>query len=388
MGIARSLPFLYAVGWFHSRRYTAALIAVRLIRALTVHFCSAQEVEDLLMPFRSRLTRWGAISVVALAVAGLLAGCGENSPSTLDPAGPIADKEAGLFWLILVVATVVFVAVTGALIYMMIRFRARPDGPPARQIGGKQSLEIFLAAVPTVVLFIVLFATISTMFALAQPSDPKTLTVKVIGHQWWWEFQYPTQKIVTADELYIPVNTTVHIELYSDNVIHSFWVPQLGGKTDVIPGHNNTMWLKATTPGDYRGLCTEFCGTQHAHMDFLVRAVSGATFQSWVNQSQRTAAAPTTPAQTQGQKLFMRSCIGCHLINGVDQASKSQVGPNLTHFGSRTLIAGWVVDNNSANLKAWIHDAQAIKPGSDMPAFTNLSDSDLDALVAYLQSLQ
>jgi cytochrome c oxidase subunit 2 len=220
------------------------------------------------MPFRSRLTRWGAISVLALTVAGLLAGCDPNTPSTLDPAGVAADKEATQLRFILVVATIVFVAVTGALIYMMIRYRARPDSPPARQIGGHQRLEIILAAIPTVVLFIVLFFTISTMFALAQPNEPNILTVKAIGHQWWWEFQYPNQKIVTADEMYIPVNTTVHVELESNNVIHSFWVPQLAGKTDVIPGHDNTTWLKATRTGDFRGLCTEFCGTQHAHMDY------------------------------------------------------------------------------------------------------------------------
>lgn len=340
------------------------------------------------MPFRSRLTRWGAISVLALAVAGLLAGCDQNTPSTLDPSGPVADKEAGLFWLILVIATIVFVAVTGALIYMMIRFRARPGNPPARQIGGNQRLEIILAAVPTVVLFIVLFATISTMFALAQPKSANVLTIKAIGHQWWWEFQYPNQKIVTADEMYIPVNTTVHIDLYSNNVIHSFWVPQLGGKTDVIPGHDNALWLEASKAGDYRGLCTEFCGTQHAHMDYVVKAVSADRFQAWVSQQQSAAVTPTTPDQVKGQQLFMRSCVGCHLIDGVNQPSKLQIGPNLTHFGSRTLIAGWVLTNNTANLKAWIHDAQAIKPGSDMPAFTNLSDSDVDALVAYLQSLQ
>ncbi|HEU5348564.1 MAG TPA: cytochrome c oxidase subunit II [Ktedonobacterales bacterium] len=340
------------------------------------------------MPFRSRLTRWGAISALALAIAGLLAGCATNSPSTLDPAGPNAEKEAGLFWLILVIATIVFVAVTGALIYMMIRYRARPGAPAARQIGGNQRLEIMLAAVPTIVLFVVLFATIFTMNALSQPKTSNVLTVRAIGHQWWWEFQYPDQKIVTADELYIPVNTVVHVELYSDNVIHSFWVPQLSGKTDVVPGHDNTTWIEASKIGDYRGLCTEFCGTQHAHMDYLVRAVPANQFQTWVTQQQAKAAAPTTPEQVKGQQLFTRSCVGCHLIDGVNQPNKLQIGPNLTHFGSRQLIAGWVVDNNTENLKAWIHDAQAVKPGSDMPAFTNLSDSDVDALVAYLQSLK
>jgi cytochrome c oxidase subunit II len=343
------------------------------------------------MPFRTRLTRWGAISVLAFAVAGLLAGCDSKTPNLLDPAGPIARQESDLFWFILIVATVVFVAVTGALIYMVIRFRTRPDSPPARQIAGHQRLEIILAAIPTVVLFVVLFFTISTMFALAQPNDANTLTVKAIGHQWWWEFQYPGQKIVTADELYIPVNTTVHIELVSDNVIHSFWVPQLGGKTDVIPGHNNTMWLKADKPGEYRGLCTEFCGTQHAHMDFLVKSVSNDDFQAWVTREQASAANPTSPLETQGKQAFtQKGCAGCHLIDGVNQPSKAQIGPNLTHFGSRQLIAGWVLDNTTENLKAWIRDAQAVKPGSDMPAFAQdrLSDSDLDALVAYLESLK
>ena len=343
------------------------------------------------MPFRSRLTRWGAVSVLALAITGLLAGCA-GSPSPLDAAGPMADKEAGLFWLILVIATIVFVAVTGALLYFIIRFRARPDSPPARQIGGNQRLEIILALIPTVVLFIVLFATIFTMFNLAQPASANTLTVKAIGHQWWWEFQYPNQKIVTADEMYIPVNTVVHVELESNNVIHSFCVPQLGGKTDVIPGHNNTTWLEASKAGDYRGLCTEFCGTQHAHMDYLVRAVPADQFQAWVQQQNQTAPmlAKTDPNYA-GQQLFLtKGCVGCHLVDGVNQPSKLQIGPNLTHFGSRQLIAGWVLDNNTANLKSWVRDAQAVKPGSDMPAFSQsqLSDSQLDTLVAYLQSLK
>lgn len=302
----------------------------------------------------------------------------------------MADKEAGLFWLILVIATIVFVAVTGTLLFFIIRYRARPDSPPARQIGGNQRLEITLALIPTVVLFIVLFATIFTMFSLAEPARANTLTVRAIGHQWWWEFQYPDQKIVTADEMYIPVNTVVHIELVSDNVIHSFWVPQLGGKTDVIPGHDNTTWYEASKVGDYRGLCTEFCGTQHAHMDYLVRAVSGSDFQTWVKQQQQTATMlPKTDPNYAGQQVFLtKGCIGCHLIDGVNQASKLQIGPNLTHFGGRQLIAGWVLDNNTANLKAWVHDAQAVKPGSDMPAYTTMSESDLDALVAYLQSLK
>ncbi len=348
--------------------------------------------------------RWAGAVVMVAAFAAILAGCGSSTTGTLSPTqtpsllntkGPIAAKEEGLFWLILVIATVIFVVVTSVLVYSIIRFRARPNSPAPRQIAGNSTLEIAWTIVPSVVLFAVLVATISTMLGLAQPQGP-ALVVNVVGHQWWWEFDYPAQNgigssFVTADELVIPVGTVVHFNLISNNVIHSFWVPQLGGKTDVIPGHNNSMWLEGNAPGGpYRGECAEFCGTQHAHMDFYVTVDSASAFQSWVTtQQQGPATPPPSSAAAAGAQYFAHSaCLSCHVINGVDSLS-SPIGPNLTHFGSRLIIAGGVLDNTPSNLKAWITDAQAVKPGVDMPTFQGqISNSDLNNLVAYLESLK
>jgi cytochrome c oxidase subunit 2 len=341
---------------------------------------------------------------MVLASSAIIAGCGTSkTPSVLDPKGPIAASEAGLFWLILGISTVVFLAVTSVLLYSIIRFRGRPDSPAPRQLHGNTPLEIAWTIVPSVVLFIVLVATITTMLGLAQPTDRPTITVNAVGHQWWWEFQYPVQNgistpFVTADELDMPANTVVHLNLISNNVIHSLWVPQLGGKTDVIPGHNNTMWLQGDAPGGpFRGMCAEFCGTQHAHMDFYVQVLSQGDFLTWAtgqaqNASPQTAGMTPTQAQlvTAGQQVFTHNaCIGCHQINGVTPANANLIGPNLTHFGSRLIIAGGVLDNNPTNLKIWILHAQDVKNGSDMPSFAGtISDSDADALVAYLESLK
>lgn len=332
--------------------------------------------------------RLGAALVGALAVSALLSGC-VNNATFLDPQGPAATWESGLFWFILVVATVVFVAVTGVLMVSIVRFRARPGLPAPRQLHGNTTIEIIWTIVPSVILFAVLVGTIYTLFSIGQPANANAMNVRVIGHQWWWEFQYlDNGNFVTADEMHIPVGRVVHVELRSNNVIHSFWVPQLSGKMDVIPGQNNATWLQANTAGTYRGECTEYCGTQHAHMNFQVIAEDQATFQAWVANQQAAAATPTAPDAIAGQQLFNSgACWTCHLING-GRTPPTNIAPNLTHFGSRGLIAGGVLTNTPDNLKAWIHDTQAIKPGNDMPAFTNLSDSDLNNLVAYLESLK
>lgn len=342
-----------------------------------------------------------AASLLPLLFALLLAGCGNtnindvtHTPNMLDPQGPIGLKESDLFWIILIISTAVFVIVIAVLVYAIIRFRARPNSPEPTQIHGNTKIEIAWTIAPSIVLALVLIATITTMFQIQQPQSSNTITVNAIGHQWWWEFQYDNG-VVTADEMWIPTGTVVHINLKSNNVIHSFWVPQLGGKTDVIPGHDNSMWLQADNAGWYRGECAEFCGTQHAHMDFLVHAVSPSDYQTWVSQQQQTAAQPTDTLAQAGAKYFATSpCIGCHAINGVTTADPSKlIGPNLTHFGSRQWIAGGVVDNNPANLAAWIRDPQAVKSGADMPAFGqaaggSLTDDQINELVAYLESLK
>ena len=357
------------------------------------------------MRFPSKMRRLAVGAVLALIAMAVLSACADNQTNFLLPQSNAANAESNLFWFILIVATIVFIGVTSVLLYSVFRFRARPDSPEPRQIAGNTKIEIAWTVTPSIILFIVLAVTISTMFAVASPPGNQTdMTVNVIGHQWWWEFQYPGTNIVTADEMHIPVGARVHVNLASDNVIHSFWVPELVGKTDVIPGHNNSLWIQARTPGTYRGECTEFCGAQHAHMDFTVVVQSQADYNTWLTAQQAPGATPLTGSpEAAGYKVFTSSgCLSCHAVNcaaGVTQCPTNvgtvHIGPNLTHFGSRQLIAGGVLSNTPSNLTQWILHAQDVKYGADMPSFDGtspgysaLTQTDVDNLVAYLESLK
>ncbi len=368
------------------------------------------------MPKIRRVKRWATIVSVVLLSSILLAACGENSPSILNPQGPVASKEAGLFWFILIVATIVFVAVEGVLIYSIVRFRERPNAPNPRQIHGNNTIELIWTIAPSLFLFAVLIGTIYTMFNLGNISGQgRTLEVKVVAHQWWWEFDYTNDNVVTADELVVPVGTVIHTTLESTNVIHSFWVPQITGKTDVVPGHANDKLFRADTVGTYRGICTEYCGLQHAHMSFDLIVMSQDGYASWLHNQQTNALTSTDPNAAAGEKIFTTSggCVGCHGIVGVnlksfsDPAAKGLIGPNLTHFGLRRSIAGLVltwnpqscvvvtdsagkpaIQNPSAcGLYQWLQDPQAVKPGNDMN-IRHLSDTEIAQLIAYLESLQ
>ncbi len=357
------------------------------------------------MRIRSHLRQVAGLAILALAITACLSACSNNSANILDPAGPVAAGQKGMAIMVFVVAAVVFAIVISALLYCIIRFRDRPGAPEASQLHGNSRLELAWTIVPSVLLVVILVATLTTMFNLATaPKNVPSITVTAVSHQWWWEFDYNGRGFVTADQLNIPVDTVVHVNLYSNNVIHSFWVPELAGKTDVIPGHDNTLWMEATqydpnnpTNNMYRGECAEFCGVQHAHMDFVVVVQTQSDWQSWVTQQQAQATNPILGTSAAlGKAVFLsEGCTGCHVINGVTpKISTPLIGPNLTHFGSRLLIAGGVLDNNPTNLAQWIYNAQGVKPGVDMPSFNgspgsqgNLSQDQLNNLVAYLESL-
>jgi cytochrome c oxidase subunit II len=378
------------------------------------------------MPILRGMKHWGKILPVVLLSSLLFAACGGNSPTILNPTGPVALQEANFFWFILVVATFVFVVVEAVLIWSIIRYRERANTPAPRQTHGNNTIEIIWTIVPSVFLFAVLGGTIYTMFNLTNITSTgsiPSIQVTAVGHQWWWEFDYQNQHVVTADTLYLPQGAVVNMDLASSNVIHSFWVPSITGKTDVIPGHDNKKLFRADVLGEYRGECAEYCGTQHAHMNFNVIVLDTNAFNRWVSNEQQHAQTPTDALALQGQKIFtgVGGCTGCHGIVGVnldsfDAAKTSSglpttalVGPNLTHFAERQLIAGGVLitsdghnwandpacqlvngrlaNKNNCGLYQWLHDPQSVKPGNDM-VIGSLSDSQIYALIAYLQSLK
>jgi cytochrome c oxidase subunit 2 len=325
--------------------------------------------------------------LVLLAVAALsLPACGSGSPSTLDPKGPGASRIAGLWWFMLWVSAAVVVVVTVLLIVGILPrrgSRSLSDEAP-RWAGGMVLLGGVV--IPVIVLAILWALTLHDISALSQPSRPARLTVDVIGHQWWWEVRYPAQRIVTANDIHIPAGQPVQIRLSSIDVNHSFWVPQLTGKTDLIPGRTNTMWIQADRPGVYRGQCAEYCGVQHANMIFYVVADSAATFRRWVVTERRVPPVPTDPLLARGRVVFETSaCAGCHTIQGT--TATGVFGPNLTHIGGRLSIGAGTVPNTRDNLGGWIIDAQSIKPGSRMPP-VQLDPKELQALIAYLESLK
>ncbi|MBI3979959.1 MAG: cytochrome c oxidase subunit II [Chloroflexi bacterium] len=334
--------------------------------------------------------RGAGLSLLVL-LAAILGACGpthaEQYPQTIfTPRGDFAWMIQDLFSLILIMAAVVFVAVEGILLYAMLRFRRRAGQGVPPQIHGNSRLEIAWTIAPAVVLAVIAVPTVQTIFAGAAIPTEDVLQVRVVGHQWWWEFQLPDQKIVTANELHIPVGQKVVYTLESADVIHSFWIPALGGKRDVVTGHVNQIWYVAGEAGDFPGQCAEFCGLSHANMRLRVIAEPREQWEAWVRQMQAPGIAPGTGTpEALGQQVFLRSaCVGCHTVAGT--TAQGKVGPDLTHFGNRRIL-GAMVDNTPENLARWLKDPPGVKPGNKMPNL-NLSDADVKALVAYLLSLK
>lgn len=344
--------------------------------------------------------RWRAV-LAWLGLALLLAGCVEaptsrDTPSLLDARGEGARIVSYEFWLLTGIGTAIVLLVTAILILILLRHRRTPPDAAAdlrpvidrEDRPGHRWIWLGGIALPLVVLLLVFGVEVRTTWMLTGQPRPTTTTIRIVGHRWWWEIQYLDYDFKTANQLVIPAGETVQIETTSPDVIHSFWVPQLHYKRDLIPGQVNVTWFKAEEPGVYRGVCAEFCGTQHAQMHLMVVALAPDRFQAWLDhESQPQPAQPPDNALAQaGQQVFLgSSCVFCHTIRGTPAAG--EVGPELTHLASRLTLAAGVLDNNVGNLGGWIMDPQHIKPGSLMPP-GQLTGEELQALLAYLGTLQ
>lgn len=337
------------------------------------------------------MRRRGRGTIVGLLPA--LAGCA-GSQSALDPAGPQAGRIFHLIALQMAVCAVIFAIVVGLMAASLWRRNLWRKGPlilhpPAMQERRLNRWVIFGTILTTLVLFVFLAADFATGRAIHHETEHDPLAIKVTGHQWWWEVQYqdktPSRGFTTANELHIPVGRLVRIDLDSADVIHSFWVPNLHGKRDAIPGHPTSAFLKADRAGTFRGQCAEFCGFQHAFMRMIVVAEPEEAYQRWAEAQRRPSAEPATANQKRGRDVFLGgSCVMCHTVRGTGAGSR--VGPDLTHLAGRSLIAG-VLPNARGHLAGWVLDPQSVKPGVRMP--TNLiKPTDVDALVDYLSSLK
>jgi cytochrome c oxidase subunit 2 len=293
---------------------------------------------------------------------------------------------------VLAVTAVIFVVVGALLVYSVVKFRghAANAGREPAQVYGSTQIELAWTVIPVLIVVVLFLATARVIHAVQDAPKPATaLDVTVIGHQYWWEFRYPKLGIVTANEMHIPVSDPAHptptfMKLLSADTDHSFWVPELGGKTYLIPNRINEMWMDPPRPGIYLGQCAQYCGTQHAKMLLRVSVDRPADFEAWVRAQQQAAAQDDKVMA--GKRIFeTTSCINCHAVGGT--AATGRFGPDLTHMMSRDTIASGAAENTPANLRLWIQNPDAIKPGSLMPAM-KLSDADLGALLLYLETLR
>ncbi|PZC50407.1 MAG: cytochrome c oxidase subunit 2 [Chloroflexi bacterium] len=347
------------------------------------------------------LTKLRPVLLLLLVPVLLTTACFPSHPqSTFEAAGPVAEAQLKLFYIIFWAAVFVFVVVNGAFIYAFIKYRRRAnEAHLPKQTHGHTVLEITWTIAPMIILAIITVPTITTIFYTAEPPPGKTLELKVIAHQWWWEFEYPDLGITTANELHVPVGMAIDVSLESKDVIHSFWIPKLAGKMDLVPGHINTMWFQADRAGEFYGLCAEFCGTAHAQMRFMVHAEKQSDFDAWVESIKATPGEMTGLAAKgkdlfvnkgfdgtlRGEKVTAQRCAFCHTVEGLP--IRGAVGPVLTHVGGRETIGAGIIDNSAGNLKAWLTNPDKMKPGVGMPTLS-IADDELDALVAYLEGLQ
>jgi len=307
-----------------------------------------------------------------------------GAQSALHPAGPQAARIYDLYLLQMWVCGIVWVLVVAALFVALWKRRGSSDERRMTRV------VTACGVITALVLFGFIVASAMTGRAFATVPANNAMNIEITGHQWWWEVAYPdyipSKRVTTANEIHIPTGRPIRFKVTSHDVIHSFWIPNLSGKLDLIPAHVNMTWLQADSPGIWRGQCAEFCGLQHANMSLLVIAESPEKFNAWIEDQRKPGAAPATPEQMRGQQVFLNGpCVLCHTIGGTQ--ALATVGPDLTHLASRHTIAAGTLINTRGNLAGWITDAQRIKPGNRMPP-VNVPSEDLQPLLTYLESLQ
>ncbi|MBM4764065.1 cytochrome c oxidase subunit II [Bacillus sp. B15-48] len=350
-----------------------------------------------------RLGKWRLLAL--LAVIALLSGCGEPFLSALQPAGEVAQMQYDLMVLSTLIMVGVIVIVTIIFIVVMVRFRRKSDNEIPKQVEGSHTLEIIWTVIPILLVLVLAVPTVSATFKLADVSpmtelnedgNPDALVVNVRASLYWWEFEYPNEEIVTSQDLVVPTDERVYFNLIASDVKHSFWIPAAGGKMDTNTDNVNQFWLHfdddaADNAGRiFYGKCAELCGPSHALMDFKVVALPRAEFDQWVGNMQ----AVTEPVQAEtavaqaGQEIFNSSCIGCHAVTPANTTpEQARIGPNLTDFGNRTVVAG-ILENNEENIKQWVKDPESIKPGNKMTGTYNLTDDEIDSVTQYLMGLK
>ena len=357
-------------------------------------------------PFpRRRRPAYGSVGLCSgralpLAVSCVLfsgnAAFAQSGTSIFAPAATPARSIFDLSMLVLGVTLAIFLIVGGLLLYALIRYRSRPehsDREPA-QIYGSNQIELSWTVIPILIVVTLFLSTTRVILGTqAIPKPDTAMNVTVIGHQFWWEYRYPSLGVVTANELHIPTSDPAHptptyLTMSSADTDHSFWVPRLAGKTDVIPNQINTMWIDPEQPGLYLGQCAQYCGAQHAKMLLRVYAQSPGEFSAWIEQQRQPAVQDFAgnPVAAEGQAVFMHNaCINCHAIVGT--VATGRFGPDLTHLASRDTIASGAFQNAPQNVRQWIDNPNSMKPGSLMPAM-HLNDHDLDVITAYLTQLR
>lgn len=340
---------------------------------------------------------FGLLSLMAL----LLAGCGEPFVSTLTPAGEVAEIQYDLMILSTLIMVVVIAVVTVIFIYVVIRFRRRKgdENKIPKQVEGNHKLEMIWTIIPILLLLILAVPTVSATFKLAdvrpmeeETRDKDALVINVTAALYWWEFEYPDHKVVTAQELVVPTDEKVYFNVKAADVKHSFWIPAVGGKIDANTENTNKFWLEFDSKGTenadglFYGKCAELCGPSHGIMDFKVKPLPRAEFDEWVANMQNAKAEAKTDLAKQGEKIFNENnCIACHAIN---TGEKRPTAPNLANFGERNSIAGRL-EHSEENLKEWLRDPEAIKPGNKMSkTYDKMTEDELDALAEYLMGLK